>query len=115
MIGHDERGRLCAEEVQYLNRTQPQPVKKKNRSASLPVTAALLILLGLALISFRTMTAGPNQVLTRSSSAADKVISNDFQEQQSGVPVGGEGVVERVLSDDDGVRHQRLLLRLVSD
>ncbi|MCX5959624.1 MAG: DUF3465 domain-containing protein [Cyanobacteria bacterium] len=58
---------------------------------------------------------GPNQSLSSSSSAADKAISSAYQAQQSGVQVGGEGVVDRVLSDDDdGSRHQRFILRLAS-
>lgn len=115
VIGHDEQGRACAKEVRYQNRKQLQQVEKKNFSAALPVTAAVLILLGLASIYSRIITVGPNQSLTTSSSAADKAISNAYQAQQSGVQVGGEGVVERVLSDDDhGSRHQRFTLRLAS-
>jgi cold shock CspA family protein len=115
VIGHDEQGRLRAMEVRYQNRTQQQPVKKKSCSAALPITVAVLILLGLVLIYFRIITVGPNQSLTSSSSAAEKVISDAYQAQQSGVQVGGEGVVDRVLpDDDDGSRHQRFILRLAS-
>jgi hypothetical protein len=73
------------------------------------------ILLGLASIHFQIFPVGPNQSLTSSSSAADKAISNAYQAQLSGVQVGGEGVVNRVLSDDDdGSRHQRFILQLAS-
>lgn len=115
VIGHDEQGRLCAKEVRYQNHTQRQPVKRKSASAALPITAVVLILLGLASIYFRIIPIGPNQSLTSSSSAADKAIASAYQAQQSGVQLGGEGVVDRVLSDDDeGSRHQRFILQLAS-
>lgn len=115
VIGHDEQGRIRAKEVRYQNNTQRQPVIRKSASAALPITAVVLILLGLASIYFRIIPIGPNQSLTSSSSAADKAISSAYQAQQSGVQVGGEGVVDRVLTDDDdGSRHQRFILRLAS-
>jgi len=115
VIGHDEQGRLRAKEVRYQNHTQRQPAKRKSASAALPITVVVLILLGLASIYFRIIPIGPNQSLTSFSSAADKAISSAYQAQQSGVQVGGEGVVDRVLSDDDdGSRHQRFILRLAS-
>ena len=115
VIGHDEQGRLRAKEVRYQNHTQRQPVKRKRASAALPITVVVIIMLGLASIYFWIIPVGPNQSLTSSSSAADKAISSAYQAQQSGVQVGGEGVVDRVLSDDDdGSRHQRFILRLAS-
>lgn len=115
VIAQDEQGRLRANEVRYQHRTQPQPVKKKSATAALPLTAAVLILLGLASIYVRIFPVGLKQSLSSLSSTADKAISNAYQAQQSGVQVGGEGVVDRVLSDDDdGSRHQRFTLRLAS-
>ncbi len=115
VIDHDEQGRLRAMEVRYQNRKQLQPVSKKRSFAALPITAAVLVLLGLASVYFRIFAVGPNQSLSTSPSAADKAISNAYQAQHNGVQVGGEGVVERVLSDDDdGSRHQRFILRLAS-
>ncbi|MFN5464253.1 MAG: DUF3465 domain-containing protein [Cyanobacteriota bacterium] len=114
-IGHDDQGRCRAQQVRYQNHTQLQPVKRKSVAAALLVTAAVFILLGLASIYFRSIPFGPSQSLTSSSSAADNAISNAYQAQRSGVQVGGEGVVIRVLSDDDdGSRHQRFILRLAS-
>jgi cold shock CspA family protein len=115
VIGHDEQGRLRATEVRYRKRTQLQPAKTKRSSAALSITAALLILLGLTYISLYNITVSRNPSLTRSTSAADKAISTAFQAKQSEVQVGGEGVVDRVLSDDEnGSRHQRFILRLAS-
>ncbi|WP_094586812.1 DUF3465 domain-containing protein [Synechococcus sp. BO 8801] len=115
VVGHDEQGRLRAKEVRYQNHAQRQPVKRESFSAALPITAVVLILLGLASINYRIIPIGPILSLTSYSSAADKVIANAYQAQQSGVQVGGEGVVDRVLpDDDDGSRHQRFILRLAS-
>jgi cold shock CspA family protein len=115
VIGTDEQGRLSAKKVRYQNRKQLQTVKSKGFSAALPIMVAVLILVVLASIFFRINTVSPNQSLARSSSASDKAISNAYQTQQSGVQMSGEGVVDRVLSDDnDDSRHQRFILRLAS-
>jgi hypothetical protein len=45
----------------------------------------------------------------------NELVSAAFQDHRSGLQVSGEGVVDRVLSDDDeGSRHQRFILRLGS-
>jgi hypothetical protein len=50
-----------------------------------------------------------------SSTAGNEQISSAFRDQRSGVQVSGDGVVSRVLSDDnDGSPHQRFILRLAS-
>jgi len=115
VIGSDQQGRLRAKEVRYQNRTQLPRVKTKGFSAAFPVTVAVLIMLGLASTYLRIIAGSPTQTQTNSSSAVDKAILNAYQAQQSGVQMGGEGVVDRVLSDDsDGSRHQRFVLRLAS-
>jgi len=115
VIGHDEQGRLSAKDVRYQNLAQLQPGKEKRLSTALPITAALLVLLGLASVSFRIITDSPNRPPTRSYSAGEKAVAKAYQAEQSGLQVGGEGVVDRVLSDDDdGSRHQRFILRLAS-
>jgi hypothetical protein len=49
------------------------------------------------------------------STGRNEAIENAFREQRSGVQVTGEGVVLRILPDDnDGHRHQRFILRLAS-
>jgi hypothetical protein len=46
---------------------------------------------------------------------ATEAVANAFRDQQSGVLVEGEGVLVKVLpDDDDGSRHQRFILRLPS-
>ena len=45
----------------------------------------------------------------------DTVLANAFDQQRSGFQTQGEGVVVRILSDDnDGSRHQRFILKLQS-
>jgi hypothetical protein len=49
------------------------------------------------------------------STVADDAVASAFREQKSGVQVTGEGVVAKMLSDDnDGDRHQRFILSLAS-
>ena len=45
----------------------------------------------------------------------DKIFANAFEEEKSGIQVEGEGIVIKILPDDnDGSRHQRFILRLDS-
>lgn len=51
----------------------------------------------------------------RPSTSGDEAIASAFRDQRSGVRVASEGVVTRVLSDDNnGGRHQRFIVRLES-
>ena len=114
-IGRDEQGRLRAKEVRYQKSIQLHPVKTKGFSTALPIKAALLILLVLASLYLWFTRVSPNQSLVSSTSAADETNLSTYQAPQSGAQMGGEGVVVRVLADDnDGSRHQRFILRLAS-
>jgi cold shock CspA family protein len=114
-IGRDEQGRLRAKDVRYQKSIQLYPGKTENFSKTLPIKAALLILLCLASLYIWFNIVSPNQSLVSSTSAADQTNLNTYQAPQSGVQMGGEGVVVRVLADDnDGSRHQRFILRLAS-
>ena len=45
----------------------------------------------------------------------DEIFANAFEQGKSGIQVEGEGIVIKVLSDDnDGSPHQRFILRLDS-
>ncbi|WP_250546405.1 DUF3465 domain-containing protein [Geobacter sulfurreducens] len=58
---------------------------------------------------------GKNRTDLSASPSIDQSITSAYQNHASGVQVAGEGVVERILSDDnDGSRHQRFILRLAS-
>ena len=114
-ISHDEQGRLRAKEVRYQKQAQPKTVSKRSFTAAFPIKAVLLILLGLATLYFRLNDVSTNQSLESSTSGANKASLNTNQAPQSGAQMGGEGVVERILADDnDGSRHQRFILRLGS-
>ena len=111
-IGQDEQGRLRAKDVRYQKHTQPKSVKTKSFFAAFPIKTAALILIGLASLYFRFSSVSTNQ---SSTSGADKENQNNYQAPQSGAQMGGEGVVARVLADDNvGSRHQRFILRLAS-
>lgn len=115
VIGTDEHGKLRAQDVRYLQQTHLRSARKKSLPAVFPLIAAALILPALSFLSFQIIGVSPKKTLSSPSSAADEAVSNAFQAQQSGAQIGGEGVVERVLSDDnDGSRHQRFILRLAS-
>jgi cold shock CspA family protein len=114
-IGRDEQGRLRAKEVRYQKSIQLHPVETESFSKTLPIKAALLVLLVLASLYLWLTGVSPNQSLVSSTSAADETNLNTYQAPQSGAQMAGEGVVERVLADDnDGSRHQRFILRLAS-
>ncbi len=52
---------------------------------------------------------------TRSFSGSDEALARAFEQRTSNVQVQGQGVVRRVLSDDnDGSRHQRFVVALAS-
>jgi len=59
--------------------------------------------------------AGETLRFADASTARNEAIASAFRDQRSGVPVTGEGVVARILPDDnDGHRHQRFILNLPS-
>jgi len=56
----------------------------------------------------------PRAVAT-ATNEGDALLSRAFTNRLSNIPVAGQGVVSRVLADDnDGTRHQRFILRLGS-
>jgi cold shock CspA family protein len=122
-IGQDEQGRLRAKEVRYQQHSQPQTVSKHSVWAAFPVKAALFTLLGLVAIYFRLDGVSINksfdklfdQSFESPTTRVDKAGLNTYQAPQNGAQMGGEGLVERVLADDnDGSRHQRFIIRLAS-
>jgi cold shock CspA family protein len=115
VIGYDEHGRQQAKNVRYLNRAQPRTTNQRRLPAAFPLLAAVLILAGLSFVYSQFNGFSPSQPRTSTSSAPEDELAKAFQAQQSGVQVDGEGVVDRVLADDnDGSRHQRFILRLAS-
>lgn len=121
-VDHDERGRLRAKDVLFLTPTGPAKrlQKRPERSSFIPIALAVLALLfGVAAVLVQSCGSGQftDQRTTESpvTTSSDRVIADAFQNQRSGVQVTGEGIVTRVLSDDnEGSRHQRFILRLAS-
>src|SRR6266550_1199713 len=76
----------------------------------LVIVAALAAYAGHAQDRFRFLEAPPAE-----SAQSDSVLANAFKNQLSNVHVQGQGLVTRVLADDnDGSRHQRFIIRLDS-
>lgn len=122
-IGQDEQGRLRAKEVRYQQHSQPETVSKHSFWAAFPIKAALFILIALVAIYFRLDGVSINKSFAKlfyqsfesPTTRVDKAGLNTYQAPQNGAQMGGEGLVERVLVDDnDGSRHQRFILRLAS-
>ena len=56
---------------------------------------------------------GESQVLTADTSSSSEVLARAFEQRQNDLQVRGQGVVVKVLSDDNkGSRHQRFILKL---
>ena len=64
---------------------------------------------------FRQLTTSPATQTSTEYSSSSNAVQAAFNEQKSGVQVQGEGVVSKLLADDnDGSRHQRFILALSS-
>jgi uncharacterized protein DUF3465 len=80
----------------------------------------LLLALVVAAVYFWQLRDGLMPTLAGSATPAASAARYDaiaaaFDDRQSGVQVAGEGIVSRILSDDnDGSRHQRFILTLDS-
>ena len=56
---------------------------------------------------------GESQVLTADTSSSSEVLARAFEQRLNDLQVRGQGVVVKVLSDDNkGSRHQRFILKL---
>ena len=76
----------------------------------LPVVIALFVALyiGWWYFSLPNSSTGP-------AKQSDKILARAFEKQKSDIQVGGNGVVIKILPDDNvGSRHQRFILRLHS-
>jgi ABC-type glycerol-3-phosphate transport system substrate-binding protein len=81
-------------------------MRKSLVAAALIVIVFMLLGCGMAASSRASVTASPS---------GDTAIAQAFKDRISGVQVSGQGIVARVLPDDnEGARHQRFILRLAS-
>ena len=75
----------------------------------------LHIILGIVCAVSTGCSSAPVSSSTQTPSDNDEVLARAFEQQTSNVQVEGQGVVNRVLSDDnDGSRHQRFIVALGS-
>jgi hypothetical protein len=73
------------------------------------------IILGLVCAVSIGCSSAPVSPSTRTLSGSDEVLARAFEQHTSNVQVEGQGVVRRVLADDnDGSRHQRFVVALGS-
>ena len=64
---------------------------------------------------FRQPTTSPATRTSTAQSSSSNALQTAFNEKKSGVQVQGEGVVSKLLADDnEGSRHQRFILALSS-
>ena len=98
--------------MQPAEPTPDQPPQPLSRWLLAAVAAVVLALAWLSTTPIgRPITAW----LSPSSASGDQAIARAFEAQRSGVQVASDGVVARVLPDDNaGSRHQRFILRLDS-
>ncbi|NOU00001.1 MAG: DUF3465 domain-containing protein [Gallionella sp.] len=83
---------------------------------TLVLIAALLI--GYAIFNSTNNPTRPNVTsanFEQGIKTPESIVANQFSSQQSGQQVSGQGVVVRILPDDnDGSRHQKFIIRLPS-
>jgi hypothetical protein len=90
---------------------QPSSAQPQPQLSRWFVTAEAAVVLALAWLTTTPIGTQLTSWLTPASDAEDQAIARAFQAQRSGVQVASDGVVERVLSDDNaGSRHQRFIL-----
>jgi hypothetical protein len=62
-----------------------------------------------------SLPANTGQSIQPATTSADELLARAFDQQLSNIQVEGRGIVSKILRDDnDGSRHQRLLVRLAS-
>jgi len=94
---------------------QPPSGQQQQQPSRWLVAAVAALVLALAWLTTTPIGTQLTSWLTPASDAGDQAIAQAFEAQRSGVQVASDGVVERVLPDDNaGSRHQRFILRLDS-
>ncbi len=80
------------------------------------MSAALLLAIAvIAVVYVGREQVNETRAVVEPSASGNQAVASAFQEHRSGVQVTGEGIVTKVLpDDDDGSRHQRFIVRLAS-
>ena len=91
---------------------------KQNTRQLITLVIGLSLFLSAAPGSYSFPAQGAQKSRARNSrklSRSDELLARAFEQRLSNIQVEGQGVVRRVLSDDnDGSRHQRFILELAS-
>jgi hypothetical protein len=106
-----------AEQERDLVPTSPAAVGSQRTPFILAIPVLLLALvMTVAICAGCVQVQGTRDALSASvSTSGDDAVASAFKQQRSGVQVTGEGIVTKVLPDDnEGSRHQRFILRLAS-
>lgn len=62
-----------------------------------------------------TLNEAPSPISEQSTGNSDAIIANAFSNHESNLQVSGQGVVTRLLADDNsGSRHQKFIIKLSS-
>jgi len=94
---------------------EPTPDQPPQPLSRWLLAAVAAVVLALAWLSTTPIGTQVSAWLTPSAAAGDQAIARAFEAQRSGVQVASDGVVTRLLADDNaGSRHQRFILRLDS-
>lgn len=81
----------------------------------LPIAVAIVLIAAYFGSIESTFTPTPHGDAVASSNGSDQALAVAFENRQSNLQVQGSGRVIRILSDDnDGSRHQRFIIQLIS-
>jgi hypothetical protein len=98
-----------------MTTAEPPPGQPQQLLSGWLQAPAAVLVLALAWLSTTPIRTQLTAWLTPSSASGDQAITRAYEAQRSGVQMASDGVVERVLADDNaGSRHQRCILRLDS-
>ncbi len=130
-VGKDAKGRSRALNVAYVIPVKRNASARSGKKSGLGYFAiiGLVVAFGVAKYAPHELVGqtGPDsaaqnvsqdrapQIVEHGDIESDAVIADAFSNHQSNIQVSGQGIVARLLPDDnDGSRHQRFILRLAS-
>lgn len=122
ILSADKQGRICAAEVTMSAAPVVEKSDQGNRAFSSVFAGLLLVVVAVSLYGgfgktkgLRQLSGSPVAQATTEQTSSYDAVQAAFNKQRSGVQVNGEGVVSKLLADDnDGSRHQRFILTLPS-
>jgi cold shock CspA family protein len=119
----DENNRMRAENIRFVGELTASAKSSKSvlfGSAFLNklLFAALVLLLGYVFFYGRhtfISNNAPASITEQRTDKSDAIIASAFSNRQSNLQISGQGVVTKILPDDDiGSRHQKFIIRLTT-